>query len=145
MEMKELISPHQAQVLMIAVLIVAPVAGLVWGAAAKRLVSGFLIGLAIGIGNFILWTVYNAITDRLGLDTVKNLVVNLVLFIVIGIIVGGAIGYWGRRGDASSGDASPGGGGGGAPVPAAVGGGPKGRAASSARTREEAEEPPRNP
>lgn len=74
--------------LMLAVLFGAPLVGLVWGVVAKRLVRGLVIGLGVGIGNDVLWTVYNAITDKLGLDTVKNLVVNVSLFVVLGVIIG---------------------------------------------------------
>jgi hypothetical protein len=95
--MKELIDPHQAQLLMLGVLIAAPLIGLVWGAITKRLAAGLLIGLAIGAGNFALWTVYNAITERLGLDTVKNLVVNLTMFVGVGIVIGVVVGMMGRR------------------------------------------------
>lgn len=140
MQMKELIDVHQAQMLMIAVLVTAPVVGLIWGAVAKRIVPGLLIGLAIGIGNFALWTLYNTITNSLGLDTVKNLLVNLALFVVIGVVVGGVVGARSRRsgGDGSAGD-------GGAPVPVAVAGGPEGRAPGTARSRKEANKPPREP
>lgn len=86
--MKELIDPHQAELLMLAVLIMAPLVGLAWGALTKRTGRGMVIGLLIGVGNYALWRVYNAITDRLGLDTVKNLLVNLGLFIVLGVLIG---------------------------------------------------------
>ncbi|MDQ2688330.1 MAG: hypothetical protein M3Y28_10740 [Armatimonadota bacterium] len=95
--MKELIDPHQADLLMLAVLFGAPIVGLLWGAFTKRIRPGLIIGLLVGVGNYVLWTVYNAITDKLGLDTVKNLVVNLVLFIILGILIGlGAAWYNGR-------------------------------------------------
>ncbi len=86
--MKELIDPHQAHLLMLAVLILAPIIGLAWGLAAKRGGTGLLLGLLVGVGNFALWTIYNAITDYLGLDTVKNLLVNLALFVVLGTLIG---------------------------------------------------------
>lgn len=95
--MKELIDPHQAQLLMLGVLVAAPLVGLVWGLVVKRVLSGLLVGLAVGAGNFALWTVYNAITDRLGLDTVKNLLVNLGLFIGLGVIIGIIVGLTGRK------------------------------------------------
>ncbi len=85
---QELITAHQAGLLMLAVLIAAPLVGLLWGAATKRLVQGFVVGLIVGGGNFALWTIYNAITDRLGLDTVKNLLVNLAVFVFVGIASG---------------------------------------------------------
>ncbi len=86
--MKELITIHQANALMWAVLVIAPVVGLVIGNRLKDAKAGLLGGLAVGGGNIVLWRVYNAITDQLGLDTVKNLLVNLVLFIGIGLILG---------------------------------------------------------
>ena len=95
--MKELIDPHKAHLLMLGVLVLAPLVGLAWGASAKRLLPGLVIGLLIGVGNYALWTVYNAITDRLGLDTVKNLVVNLVLFVALGCGIGAAAGLYQRR------------------------------------------------
>ena len=91
---KELISQHQANVLMFAILIAAPLIGLAWGALTKRLAQGLAVGSLLGVGNFALWTLYNAITDRLGLDTVKNLLVNLGLFLVIGILMGWGVGWY---------------------------------------------------
>ena len=95
--MKELIDPHQAHLLMIGVMILAPLIGLVWGVLAKRLVFGIVIGLLVGVGNYMLWTVYNAITDSLGLDTVKNLLVNLGLFVVLGSLIGVVAGLYQHR------------------------------------------------
>ncbi len=92
--MKELIDPHQAQLLMLGVLVLAPLIGLLWGTLSKRLTQGFVIGLLAGAGNFALWTVYNGITEKLGLDTVKNLLVNLGLFVAIGLVVGVAVGWY---------------------------------------------------
>jgi len=91
---KELISFHQAQMLMLAVLGLAPLAGLAWGLLKKRPVPGLIIGLLVGGGNFALWTLYNAITERLGLDTVKNLLVNLALFVVLGVVIGLGVGRY---------------------------------------------------
>ena len=98
--MKELIDPHQANLLMLAVLVGAPLVGLLWGAFTKRLLRGLTVGLLVGVGNFALWSVYNAITDKLGLDTVKNLLVNLGLFVVLGVLIGlGAAWFSARSGD----------------------------------------------
>ena len=91
--MKELITLEQANRIMWIVLVAAPIVGAIWGAASKRLKQGVVAGLIVGVANYIMWNVYNGITDKLGLDTVKNLFVNLALFIVIGIIVGV---LWGR-------------------------------------------------
>ncbi len=49
--------------------------------------DGLLIGL-FGTLTMIMWHVYNAIVERMGLDTVKNLLVNLVLFLAVGLILG---------------------------------------------------------
>jgi len=95
--MKELINPHQAHLLMLGVLVLAPLTGLAWGAVARRLPLGLAVGLLAGVGNYALWTVYNAITDKLGLDTVKNLLVNLGLFVVIGIAVGLGAGFYAAK------------------------------------------------
>lgn len=95
--MKELIDLHQAHLLMLGVLVLAPLIGLVWGYAAKRLPLGLAVGLLAGVGNYALWTVYNAITDHLGLDTVKNLLVNLGVFVVIGIAAAVGAGVYTAR------------------------------------------------
>ncbi len=73
---------------MLGVLGIAPLIGLLWGFLAKRAGRGLLIGVLVGAGNFALWNGYNAITDKLGLDTVKNLLTNLCLFVVLGVVIG---------------------------------------------------------
>lgn len=97
--MKELINAHQSHLLMLTVLVLAPLAGLAWGVWAKRIRRGVGAGLAVGVGNFLLWTLYNALTDKLGLDTVKNLLVNLGLFVALGLLVGAGWGVWAARGN----------------------------------------------
>ena len=96
--MKELIDEHQAHLLMLAVLVLAPLVGLAWGARARRVGQGLLVGALVGVGNYALWTVYNAITEKLGLDTVANLLVNLGLFLVIGTVAGAVAGGLAGRG-----------------------------------------------
>ena len=96
--MKELINAHQSHLLMLSVLVLAPLVGLAWGFWAKRLGRGLGSGLAVGVGNFALWTLYTAITEKLGLDTVKNLLVNLGLFVGLGLLVGAGWGVWTARG-----------------------------------------------
>ena len=59
-------------------------------------VYGLLFGL-LGPLNWALWRMYNAITDAVGLDTVRNLAINLVVFLVIGVLVGVGAGYAIRR------------------------------------------------
>jgi drug/metabolite transporter (DMT)-like permease len=105
--MKELITLDQANQLMLAALVIIPIIGLIIGFVAKRIKAGVAWGLAVGIGNLVLWKVYNAITDRLGLDTVKNLLVNLALFIVVGLAVGLASGLVSRRRHSANGGGAP--------------------------------------
>lgn len=95
--MKELIDEHQARQIMLVFLFLAPLVGLAWGARAKRVGPGLLLGVLAGAGNYALWTVYNAITEKLGLDTVKNLLVNLGLFVVLGVVVGVGVGLFAAR------------------------------------------------
>jgi hypothetical protein len=89
---KELVTRGQADalfgVVLILGLILLPVTALV---ARRRGKSPLLAAVAIGgpptlVG--VLWRVYNVITDRMGLDTVANLLVNLVLFVIVGAACG---------------------------------------------------------
>jgi len=103
-EMRELITVDQANRLFLAIAVAVPVFGLLFGtvlgARSGNARTGALRGLLVGLFgpiNFVLWKVYNGITDRLGLDTVKNLLVNLGLFIGLGIAAGLAYGYLTRN------------------------------------------------
>lgn len=95
--MKELIDLHQSHLLMLGVLLLAPLIGLGWGFVNKRVPLGLAVGVLVGGGNYALWTVYNAITQKLGLDTVANLLVNLGLFVAIGIVIGIGAGIYAAR------------------------------------------------
>ena len=90
--MQEMVTRSQADLLFT----VLPLLGLLAGpsaawaarrrggdAAASALLWG---GPLVLIG--ILWRVYNAITDRIGLDSVANLAVNFGLFVIVGVICG---------------------------------------------------------
>ena len=92
--MKELITIEQANRLMLALIVVAPILGALWGLAVRKVRTGALAGLAIGVGNFAMWHIYNAITNNLGLDTVKNLVINLGMFICLGILIGSCVAWY---------------------------------------------------
>jgi hypothetical protein len=96
--MKELISLQQAQMLMLGILVAAPILGLIIGLITRRRRLWLILGVIIGVGNYALWTVYNAITNSLGLDTVKNLFVNLALFVAIGIASGLIAARYGAKG-----------------------------------------------
>jgi hypothetical protein len=45
--LKELIDAHQAHLLMLAVLGLAPLVGLLWGVITKRAVRGLVIGILV--------------------------------------------------------------------------------------------------
>src|SRR6266568_2086083 len=94
-DMRELVTVEQAQRFFLILAILAPLAGGMIGFVSKvranRGAQGFKAGFAIGLlgpVNYLLWKVYNGITDRLGLDTVKNLLVNLALFVALGVVAG---------------------------------------------------------
>ena len=84
----ELITRPQADTFFAALFFVGLVAGpLAWGIARRRGSRPLPVALLVGGGPVLvglLWRVYNALTDRIGLDTVANLAVNLGLFIVVG-------------------------------------------------------------
>lgn len=102
--MEEIVTARQVDTLFLALAITGPVVGAVVSWARRRgILNGLLWGL-LPTANWLLWRLYNAITDRLGLDTVKNLLVNLALFLVIGAVVGGIAALWTRRGAFSDAD-----------------------------------------
>ena len=65
--------------------------GRIRGTSRRSTTIGLLVGL-LGPANWLLWRVYNAITDRIGLDTVRNLLTNLALFIIVGAAIGLIVG-----------------------------------------------------
>jgi len=92
--MKELISPKSVESAMLWIAIAGPILGLVIGAVAgirRSLKARMLAGLAIGLlGPVVLasWRLYGAITDSLGLDSVKNLLLQIAIFAVFGALLG---------------------------------------------------------
>lgn len=158
-EMREIVTMEQVNRWFLLLAIAAPIIGMLFGALAgqrrgqmkRGLVSGLAIGL-LGPVNLLLWKVYNALTDQMGLDTVKNLLVQLGLFIMLGVIAGLVLGAvfrnW-RYPNSGMGFGAEGGpltdSGGSAPVMAGVGGGSPTRGTSAAKTYDEADELPRDP
>lgn len=145
-EMREIVTMEQVNALFLALAVAGPVLGLLIGAAvgARRgqagrgAVNGLLIGL-LGVLNLALWKLYNALTDRMGLDTVKNLLVNLTLFVGLGIAAGLVFGHLARRhGDPSSDE------GGSTPVGTGLAGSEPVSGAGAARRFGEPDEPPRD-
>ncbi len=92
--MNELVTQNQADLLFTLLPLVGVVLGAVMALAARRkndkraafaAVLGWGVPLVL-VG--VLWRVYNAVTERLGLDTVVNLAANAALFIVVGVVCG---------------------------------------------------------
>lgn len=146
----ELVTLAQANaavaVLVVLGLLAAPVAAFL---ARRRDGDPLLTGLMVGgppilVG--LMWLVYNAVTDRLGLDRLWNLGVNFALFVTVGGACGaGWVWLVARRApmttDAGGDDDEEG-----PPFIGAMAGGPKpSRGPGTAQTFDEATEPPRNP
>ena len=105
--MTELITRPQADLLLNALLVLGLLLTPVGAFIARRQKRSVVWGAVRWGGPLVLaslmWHVYNAITDRLGLDSVLNLAVNAVLF----VLVGGACGLtWARFSAKQSGDGS---------------------------------------
>lgn len=104
-EMREIVTVEQVNRLFLVLIVIGPAAGAAIGGAmgrprgrlARGALTGALTGLLLALLNLGLWKVYNAITDRLGLDSVRNLAVNLALFIALGAGAGLIAGYLSRR------------------------------------------------
>jgi hypothetical protein len=108
-DLREIVDVGAVEHLFVLLAVIGPIVGALSGAAvgAKRqnvqrgLLRGLLIGL-FGPLNWLLWRVYNALTDRNGLDTVWNLIINLALFLVVGALIGLGIGWALRRQEAQT-------------------------------------------
>jgi len=100
-ELREIVDIASIERLFQSLAILGPIAGLVIGAAigCRRqslrhgALSGLLIGL-LGTLNWLLWRVYNGLTDANGLDSVKGLAINLVLFVAVGVVLGFGYHTW---------------------------------------------------
>jgi drug/metabolite transporter (DMT)-like permease len=113
-DMKELITAGQVERLFVVLAILLPALGLAggWWRGRRRNAprEGAITGLAIGLLgplNWVMWRVYNAITDRVCLDTVRNRVINVVLLLAAGALVGIGAGIAIRRTNAARPPAPP--------------------------------------
>ncbi len=106
-DMREIVTREQVETLFRVAALVGPVVGLGIGslvARAARIRAAIWRGLAIGLLatlNYGLWRMYLVIADRLGMDTVRNLVVNIVVFAVLGVAGGVLLALLARRGRGS--------------------------------------------
>ena len=96
--MSELITRQQADALFLAMPILGIVAAAVAFAVTRARGGGRPAVAAVEWGALpilmgLLWPVYNAVADRLGLDTVRNLLAVLGLFLFLGVVGGGAWAY----------------------------------------------------
>ena len=93
--MKELVSVELVERVFRYLAIICPIAGLVvavcihWALGKPRsaVVSGVILAL-VGVANYALWRLSGIITDRLGLDSVANLLIQAAMFLVVGFAVG---------------------------------------------------------
>lgn len=102
-DLREIVTRLQMDQLCVLLAVLLPLAGAaIWAARARKLGRrrAFPLGLVValvGPVNLALWLIYNAITDRLGLDRVSNLLVNLALFVGLGVGIGLGAAFWARR------------------------------------------------
>jgi len=93
--MKELITEAAFGRIVNVLAVAGPLGGIAIGFVVSRVrrsgfadvLRGFAIG-ALGIANWIMWRVYEAITAQFGLSSTRNLLIQLGVFIVVGIAVG---------------------------------------------------------
>jgi len=93
--MREIVDEKTVNLVLAVLAIAGPVAGLIIGAVVggtRKAICPYAVrGLAVGLAGvlvFALWRVYSAITGRLGLDSLANLLVNLALFVALGLVLG---------------------------------------------------------
>ena len=90
--MKELITRPQANGFFIAILMIGMVTVFVMLSKTKSRPKALLYGGPLVLVG-ILWWIYNAITDLIGINTVLNLGVNAILFLIVGL----GCGIWYRK------------------------------------------------
>jgi len=96
--MKPLIDQGVVEKVFLFLAVGGPLIGLIIGVilgahernAARRIVQGLLIGI-FGTLIYIMWRVYGAITNSLGLDSVANLGLQLLMFVALGVVLAFAI------------------------------------------------------
>jgi hypothetical protein len=93
--MKELITEDTFNRIVSVLAIAGPLAGVIVGFCISRVrrsgVADVLRGVAIGalgVANWAMWRLYEAITAQFGLSSTRNLLIQLGVFIVVGISVG---------------------------------------------------------
>ncbi|CEK15416.1 hypothetical protein [Chthonomonas calidirosea] len=87
----ELIGLAEFTKLCVVVAVATPIVALVWAVARPPHRHKAVLLALLGPANLALWVLYNRITNRFGLDTVRNLAINVGLFVTLGVL--GGIGY----------------------------------------------------
>lgn len=146
-DMREIVTKEQIDHLFLLLALLGPLVGLLigalLGARRGRAGRGALNGLAIGmfgVLNLLTWKGYNVLTDHLGLDSVKNLLINLALFVGLGLLAGWIFTRYfpSSRGSSREDDGTD-------RVGASISGPPSSRSPGSSRSVVEADIPPRSP
>ena len=103
--MKELVSVELVERVFRYVAIICPVAGLLLGGvigwAFRRPGIGTRLGIAVGCAgllNYVLWRLSGAITGKLGLGSVANLLIQAAMFLALGFAAGVMLGGFRRAG-----------------------------------------------
>jgi hypothetical protein len=90
--MKELVSPEQADSIVLLAAMVLLLGGALWGwktLGSRGVIAGLLGPLVFGLWAFHKWiTRYDPQTGYFGLDKVKVLLLEIVLFVVLGAVLG---------------------------------------------------------
>jgi hypothetical protein len=94
-DLRELVTYDQVETWFRVLALLAPLVGAAIGAVVgvktRHVLPALARGLAwglLGTANWLLWRMYNALTDRLGLDSIKNFLVNLAIFVGLGLTAG---------------------------------------------------------
>jgi drug/metabolite transporter (DMT)-like permease len=90
--MKEIVTRSQTDMVIVAVAVLGLlIAAIAFVRAKGRGENGVVAGILWGgplLLMAVLWPLYNALTDGLGLDSTSNLAANLALFVIVGIGAG---------------------------------------------------------
>ncbi len=108
-DMREIVTVAQVEGLFRVLAVGGPLLGAMVGILMGRTrrsvgrygLAGACIGLLASL-NYGAWRLYLAISERLGMDTVANLLVNLGLFVAVGCVGGVLYGRWHGRSQAVS-------------------------------------------
>lgn len=109
--MKEMVTPAQAEVIVRGAVLGLVVIGVLVAIAARRgprmrRAAPALGAIIAGAGLLVYagWAVYNTVTAKYGLDSVKAALINLAIFVIVGVVYGVAAATLWRRATAPTND-----------------------------------------